>query len=723
MPRELSVPEFDFAGGFYYPQLFEILLKHLRDEVPEITVEDEGEIAVQLMSAFALVGHLNNVNLDIAAHESLMVTSQLRDSLVAHLKTIDYEVAGDIPSTVQLLLTLSRSFAATTQIAPDNSLFSTKRESTLDPVVFESDAAVSVNRTDEITYVKVFDESAGTYTDYATEANTALSTFVGLPATPAVGDALYIGHDTTMTDRLRFEDLSVGMSDVFGLWEYSDTETEDEFPDSVVNLGTTLRLNVDSLLDTDGSINHAGLEVVVTLNSTGATETLTSLWDGSNNYVVTTGFLGQTTPSTSAKDYSVGTVWHRLPGLDDETNDGTTTLETAGDVDYTIPKDKTRDWQPQTVDSASAFWVRFRVVTVGGTPVAPTIDRIRWDKRNLYAQVDATQGQTRSGEVVGSSDGEPSQDFTLSSTPVIPGTIAVSVDGTAWTEVDDFLSSSSVDEHYTTSVDSDGLATVVFGDGTNGKIPPSGTNNITATYRFGAELDGNVGSESIIVNRTGLANVKRVSNPKPANGWIERRGASAADREKLKVEGPASLRVLGRGVSSSDIEFLTTQFKTAAGSQPFARAKVFEEGFGAKTVKIVVVGQAGAATSASDRQELEKYFNGDSATGEKGILVANQRVFARDYVGVTVDITATVTGGNKESIESAIEGLIGPVATDSNGDFQFDFGQDVKLNKIIATIFQADTDVEDVTLTLPGSDVVLDDDELPVLGTLTITVV
>src|SRR5688572_32316246 len=98
MPRVLSVPDFDFLGGFYYPEIVDLLIKELRTNVREITNESRGEVTIQLLSAFALAGHLCTTLIDVTSHESLMVTSQLRESLVAHFKLIGYEMAGDVPA-------------------------------------------------------------------------------------------------------------------------------------------------------------------------------------------------------------------------------------------------------------------------------------------------------------------------------------------------------------------------------------------------------------------------------------------------------------------------------------------------------------------------------------------------------------------------------------------------------------------------------------------------
>jgi hypothetical protein len=721
MPRTLSVPDFDFTG-FYYPQLLEALIRYLRDNVPELSNETPSEPAIQIARAWALMGHQSNVLTDLVAHESLFPTCQLRDSLVAHLKLIGYEVAGDVPAVVEMVLQLAKTYTSAAQVLPDNALFGTRRTADTEPVLFEADNAVSVSRTDQLTSAKVFDASPVGFVDRTTEANTDSSSFSALPAVPAPNDCLYVGHDTAMTNRIKVVDVGTAMADITGVWEYYDGDYEDDAPDSVANLGSTLKLVIDSMLDDDGSIEYTGLFVRVTHNASGAYEDLVSQHDGSNNYVETTGFLGQGAPSTDASDYTVGAEWHRLPELDDDTNAGNTTLEQDGNVDFSLPKDILEDWQPGEVDGVTAFWIRFRVVTLGGSPVGPVIDRLKWSERDTFVQVDATQGRTRSQDPIASGTGDPDQEVVLGSSPVIPDTVRMWVEGEEWEEVENFLNSTSVDQHFTVEIDSDGVATVAFGDGTTGAIPPSGVNNIAAEYRTDAEEDGNVGANTITVNRSGVAGIRKVFNPLPATQWVARRGSTADDRELLKVEGPAWVRTLGRAVSTDDIEYLATHWQASDGTYPIARAKAIEEGLGPKTVKLVVVGPGGTLVSLTHREALEEYFNGNSETGTAGIMVANQRVYAYNFTPNDIDVQVVLTGGDVDLVEEALTGFLSPVATLEDGvTYRWAFGQTVTRSKITAAIMAADPDVEDLNLIQPAANVPLAADELPSPGTITVS--
>jgi len=123
---------------------------------------------------------------------------------------------------------------------------------------------------------------------------------------------------------------------------------------------------------------------------------------------------------------------------------------------------------------------------------------------------------------------------------------------------------------------------------------------------------------------------------------------------------------------------------------------------------------------------LETYFNGDLAASTYGVLVANQKVTCDNYTPVTINVTASTTGGDKDKITNAITSLIGATTVKEDGiTYVWDFGQDVPVSKIISAILGCDVDtggVLDVTVTSPASTTTIQDNQLPQLGTVTVTV-
>jgi hypothetical protein len=119
------------------------------------------------------------------------------------------------------------------------------------------------------------------------------------------------------------------------------------------------------------------------------------------------------------------------------------------------------------------------------------------------------EGET-SEEILGSSDATADQSFELENTPLAfdpDGTSSLQVwvkDGAnPWEQYtqatdNDFSASTATSKHYIVNIDEFDIVEVQFGDGVNGIIPPSGTDNIKAIGRFGGGLLGNQVGQSLI---------------------------------------------------------------------------------------------------------------------------------------------------------------------------------------------------------------------------------
>lgn len=565
--------------------------------------------------------------------------------------------------------------------------------------------------------------------DGSTEVN-GVGTWTPWASGPAVGDTFYFGSKYAMFSKFGVV-LDTAAANVTGVWEYWDPDEEDENPDSVTNLGTTLRFDVNDLLGTD---DRRGAFVRVTYLPTGQSELLVSTWTSPNNRVTTTAFLGQSgTPSTDPQDYAVGVTWQPLPNQDDATFD----LTVDADVEYDLPQTLRANWQKTTVQAVEGFWVRYRVVS-SASPTAPVIDGIDVAGGTQYLLVDATQGETVDSEALVSSDGSASQTFELSQTPGLRDTVQVYVDEgggeVEWTNLTaagkTLLTSDGNDRHFEVRQDSTGRLTVAFGDGTRGKIPALGVDVIRFEYRVSAAEDGNVGVDTITVNSDGPALVASVTNPRPAAGWREADGASDASLALVKEEGPASLRTLGRAVSPSDYEDLAVNFTTSAGVRPVVRAKAIEEGYGPKTVKLVVVGVNGTQITSSVKTELEEYFNGNLATQVEGVGQANHEVTVVTYSARLIAYTVVVRANealSEAAVRTALAALVSPTSLESDGQtYTWRFGGRVPNSRVAAEVFSLSAgNVFDVDVSVPAADQELSEVELPLLdsGNLTVTLI
>lgn len=211
------------------------------------------------------------------------------------------------------------------------------------------------------------------------------------------------------------------------------------------------------------------------------------------------------------------------------------------------------DGQSLAVDAS----VDFDAATITSADVRPTLVMPVQAMGNL---VTATRGQTVSNEVLGSGDGQTaSQRFTLKKKPLtyVPSadsstgrasTLTVWVDGVKWDEVDSFYEADAYDTVYVVRLDEAGEATITFGDGQRGRRLPTGTNNVVASYRYGAgQAAPEAGSiKQIARPARGLKGVRQPEDGTP--------GSNAETAETIRSAAPRQATLLGRAVSLLDFQ-------------------------------------------------------------------------------------------------------------------------------------------------------------------------
>lgn len=707
---KVEIPDFRFAGA-YYAQLLDALIAFKRENVPELTDESAFEPLMQMCRAFALVGHLSNTLLDVVANESTLRTARLPGTVRDMLTLIGEKLRPASPSQVEILYELASILAASTTISPAGAQSSTSRQGDSPAIFFEIPDAITVARTDRPG--AVFTDNAGVFADH-TAAAIAATPFAVFTA-PDVSDAFYIGHASAMWNQIDLS-FNVALLGIDGVWEYFDGDTDDLEPDDVTLLGPNLRFNLNDLLGVD---NRAGVVIRVRLASSTAFEDRVSQWDGTHNFITTAALLGQSSPSVSAGDYIVGSEWQELALATDET----VGLATDGAIKYALPQDLDRNWRKTTVNSVTAFFLRFRIIAIA-TPTSPTVATLSISGGKTFVIAEATQGRTQA-ETLGSSNGNPSQSFTGTKTGFVDGSVQVSVDGDPWDPVDNFLASKSTDKHYVVTTSDDGKPVVLFGDGAAGAIPAVGANNVFVIYRFGVLDDGNVGAGVVTTDKSGLAFVNKVSNPRAAAGWGPAEGSDAASLEQAKVRAPASLRTRNTAIGPDDVERLATSFIDTNGASPFGRALAVEEGFGPKTIELVLVTRGGGIPTVEQLQAIELYLNGDRFAVPRlpKRIVANQQVGARAYTPKPIDVTATIFGVyEEEQVRAALTALLQPEAVRADGvTYEWDFGGSVPTSRLLAEIFKSSPNtIRNVVLALPAVDVTLNLRELPTAGTFVI---
>jgi hypothetical protein len=714
----VPVADFDFSG-FYYQQILEALLNYKRRNAPELTDESDFEASMQFLKAFALVGHMNNVILDVVANEVFFTTAKLAESVRDSLRLIGYEMKSSTPSSVDLLFKLSKVFATSFALIPNNSRAATVADDSGSPTIFfETTTGLTIDRTDQMGRFFYATDDVGSlvFTDLTAAMNAGTGSSFGFLA----GDHFYIGHSTVMWDRIDFTIAAVCAVSL-GVWEFYDGNFEDERPDVVSDLGGgRILLELTSLL---GPSKRTGARVRVRLSANTTFEDATSEWDGSKN-VVEVGLLGQSSPSLDVQSYVVGADWKEL----DSVADSTGLFDATGSVTFSLPQNESLNWKKTTVNGFEGFFLRFRCIEVLAV-TSLDIDRVRIDQGKQYAIVNAAQGRSVIGETLGSSNAAPSQSFVVAQTNFIVGSEEVRVAGVPWTRVDNFLDSESASEHYRVELIESDKARVIFGDGALGKIPPVGVGNITIDYRFGAQDNGNVGANTITVDKQSLSFVETITNPRRATGWAASQASDATTLERSKAEGVASIRNRDVALGPEDAEELAVAFVDSNGARPFGRAKAIEEGFGPKTVEVVCVARGGGQATQPQLDELTVYFNGDKLASppKKKHFVTNQQATATNFTARGINLEIIVTGPSDLDlalVKATMEAFLDPEATETDGvTFCWDFGDLVDKDRLKAEVFTVDPRIRSVSMPLPASSVQLGIRELPDIASLKISLV
>jgi len=408
--------------------------------------------------------------------------------------------------------------------------------------------------------------------------------------------------------------------------------------------------------------------------------------------------LAEIDPATLAQltwEYGSPTGWRPLGALDE-----TQALSGRGLVQFIGPGDLV----PRRSFGQTLSWLRLRWRR-GAFPLPPRLRRI------LLNTTWAAQVATVGNEILGSSNGNPSQAFTTAQTAVQPGqqvlvrererptpteeqalvaqegvdAVTVTLDAAGqpdeiwvrWHAVPDFYQSSTRDRHYTV----DALTgDIRFGDGSYGMIPPQGQNNIRVTYRTGGGEQGNRDTGTIVELKSGVPYLDDVTNHEPAQG-----GAPREPIERLQARGPRVLRHRDRAVTAQDLEDLA-----AAASAEVARATAIVPSFSpynlwldprapaprpmhaeadAGRMGVIVVPNAAAARPTPSLGLLRRV---QAHLQERCCPTADLWVAGPEWIAVTVEATVMPTSFEeadvvRERVRTALERFLHPLTGGPDG--------------------------------------------------------
>ncbi|MCP4655037.1 MAG: hypothetical protein GY856_06415 [bacterium] len=326
------------------------------------------------------------------------------------------------------------------------------------------------------------------------------------------------------------------------------------------------------------------------------------------------------------------------------------------------------------------------------------------DGKKQFPGVPVEEGRLVQGEVLGTSDGTPHQSFRLVHPRLILRSlgqgrevhrdIAVHTEQSgireSWTLRESLVFSGEDQRHFAVDIDEEDRATITFGDGTFGRIPPADA-VVRATYRVGGGVVGNVARDTIVTvadaSELALAGAT-VSNPERATGGAERETIDHA-----VTHAPTVFRSLKRAVTAADYEALARDFAGVG--------KVRAKAGSWNTVTLYVAPQGGGRVSDVLEGNLLAYFE------DKRPISTRIEIEDVDYVRIYVAATVGVVGYySRQLVEEQVRQAAGALlAFDA-----VDFGQTLYLSKFYEAI-EALAGVEYVTIDEFRRDPPADDEE------------
>jgi len=197
----------------------------------------------------------------------------------------------------------------------------------------------------------------------------------------------------------------------------------------------------------------------------------------------------------------------------------------------------------------------------------------------------------------------PAASATIAADPNSAGP-AVALEGTLlgatepWTPETDLLGSDGDAAEFVVEVESDGSATLRFGDGTHGRRPETVT-AFTATYRVGNGVAGNVGARALAHVATLIGGITGATNPIAAAGGVDPETADA-----IRRDAPEAYLVQERAVTEADYASVTERDPDVQRA-----AATFRWTGSWQTVFITADRLGGAAVDAEFETDLQRFLD------------------------------------------------------------------------------------------------------------------
>ncbi len=249
-------------------------------------------------------------------------------------------------------------------------------------------------------------------------------------------------------------------------------------------------------------------------------------------------------------------------------------------------------------------------------------------------------------------------------------------DGTTWVSQRDLLASGRFATEFVVETESDGRAYLRFGDGIFGR-PPQATEELTAQYRIGNGVAGNIGADALAHVVTGEG-VTGVRNPLPAQG-----GADPESLEEVRLYAPQAFRTQERAVTEKD-------YADVAQRHPQVQKAMATRRWTGSwyTMFLTVDRKGGLPVDAAFEAELRSFLERYRLAGQ------DLEIDGPRFVALEMVFVVCVEPGyfRSEVKEALLEVFSNRDLPDGRRGFfhpdNFTFGQSVYLSQIVATAMQ-----------------------------------
>lgn len=341
---------------------------------------------------------------------------------------------------------------------------------------------------------------------------------------------------------------------------------------------------------------------------------------------------------------------------------------------------------------------------------------------NTFVDITAENSEFHSTGFIGTGDAD--QEYILDRTPYLDGSAVVTADAVAHTEVANFLLSTPTSKHYVVLVDENDQASIRFGDGTNGAVPPAAS-NIQVNYNTGGGLVGNViAAQLTVLNGTfkdDSGNVVALSttNALKAVGGLDRESFQSA-----KERAPLTLRQIGdRTVAKDDYVAHSEEVPGVARAQALGRQD--DPGLLANAAEVTIIPTGGGLPSAALKAAVLKNLT----ETKPNTIGVNVTVVDPTFktIAITADITLETDAVQAEvdtAIKAALAAFFAPRNADGTKNLKVDFGAGrptVQFSDLFLTVGNvAGVDAVAKATFIPAADTAIALREFPEVGTITL---